>query len=109
MYLAAIDRTSAARGDDVVGARDPMDQPRRLLHLGTERGRVECEPACAARRDCLRIDGDDFEIGLLAELEEAVVRAHRDVPAAAQRASAEPRLDIVLALLERRRRHDEMV
>ena len=38
MYLAAIDRTSAARGDDVVGARDPMDQPRRLGHL--DRGQL---------------------------------------------------------------------
>ena len=63
---AAVDaepRQRRHRGVDVVAARDPVHQCRRVLDRRAQRRVVEIEPAPAARRRRLRIDGDDLEIG----------------------------------------------
>src|SRR5271169_6769807 len=95
-----------SRGVDVVRARDPVNQPGQGRLKGD---RVEGEPARPARRARLRIDGDDFDIALRTEADEAVVGAHQGVLAAALRAHPKPLLEIGLALLERCRRDDQMV
>src|SRR5439155_10733275 len=71
--------------------------------------RVECEPARPCGRRAVGIDGDHLEEAALAELEQAVVRAHRDVFAAALRAHTQQRFEMILALLECGRRDDQVV
>src|SRR5207248_1634120 len=70
---------------------------------------IEVKKAWALRRRCAGIDGDDFEISSIVELEHAVVRPHRWMLAARLGAYAESRFDVVVALSERRRRDDQMI
>ena len=90
-------------------ARDPVDEPRPLGQLGLQRDVVEIEPARPRGLRAVRIDGDDLEVGALAEPQERVVRAHRDVLAAGLRRDAGDVGDVLDAVGERRRGDDQMV
>src|SRR5438477_8194842 len=56
-----LDGTRAARGFDVVGARDPVNQFRLPSQRVAHRRRVEREPARPRGNDAVRIDRDHFE------------------------------------------------
>src|SRR5437870_7615467 len=105
-----IERTRTPGSLDVRGACNPMDQPRAFGQRRAHIWRIELEPARAARCDSGRIDRDQLQVDALhGELEHAVVGAHRDVLATALRPYAKLRFDVILALVQCRRRQHEVV
>src|SRR5690606_8942027 len=79
-----------ARGADVIGADHVGEQPRARGHALRDRGLVQAEGPWTCRRGLAGIRGDQLEIGLPAERQQAVVGAESLVPAAGVRLDAQP-------------------
>jgi len=94
---------------DVLSARCPRQQARPLAQLRADICVVKSEPARPRGRCSSGVDGDHFEISTRAELENAIVCAHRDVPAAGLRLSAQYCFDKSRALLQRVRADDQVI
>ncbi len=96
-----------------IDARDPMREVRALLEPRVRGRIVEAEqarprPAVGGRRR-VGVGGDHFEIRAAPQAEQAIVRAHRRVRAAARGFDAERVGDVRDAFFERARGDDEMI
>jgi len=85
---------------EVGGIHHPGDQLRLLPDRGAHARAVEAKPARMARRLAVRIDGDDFEIGVVTELHQVVMSSHTLVFAARRDFNAKRFANIVHALLQ---------
>ncbi len=70
---------------------------------------VEREPARVIGRGRIRVDRDQLEVALVAELHDAIMGRHRPVPAARGQLDAEPAAQVFDALLERRGGDDDVI